>query len=390
MLESNSARLAHALADFGLSIRASTVVRDELGDIESALALIAGRSRACVVSGGLGPTDDDRTAEAAANAAGVGLVRHEGWADHLRAMLGARGRRLLEANIGQASIPEGAELIHNAWGTAPAFSLELGECRFFFLPGVPSELIPLCDEVVAPEIARAAGARVTAAHTLRTFGLPESEVGRRLEGLEAEAGVTIGYRASYPEVLLTVRAAGEGARDRVEAASAEVSRRMGGRVYATGDTTYSEAVVDALRRAGAGLAVAESCTGGLIGKLLTDTPGSSDVFVGGLMVYSNALKRDLCGVPEAVLEAEGAVSEATARALAAGVRERTGATFGLAVTGIAGPGGGTEDKPVGLVHGCLEGPEGATHKRWSFVGDRARIRIVAAYAALGLVLRALP
>lgn len=384
--EANGLYLAGLLADRGLAVRWHALVRDEVEDVVGALEQAATRgAKACVVSGGLGPTDDDRTAEAAAAALGVGLTRRTEWVEHLERRYGALGRRVLDNNRAQADLPEGAELIWNDRGTAPAFSVELRGCRFFFLPGVPREYRPLAHEIVVPRIADAAGVGPddVQALTLRTFGLPEAEADARLQGVAEETGAWIGYRASFPEVHIRLR----GTPDQVRAAADAVRDRLAPAVYGEGDVSFPEAVIAALREAGATLAVAESCTGGLVGKLVTDVPGASDVFVGGALVYSNELKQAFADVPEALLIEHGAVSEQVAGSLAEGIQARTGATYGLGITGVAGPGGGTEEKPVGLVWLALCGPGGVRTRRLQFPGDRAQVRRLAAFAGLELVRR---
>ena len=385
--DSNARYLAELLADHGLSVRRQTLVRDDVDDIVEALLATAGRARECVISGGLGPTDDDRTMEAAARAAGVRLARDEEWLAHLEARFAARGRPLGDNNRRQADLPEGAERIDNPHGTAPASCLTLSACRLFFLPGVPSEYRPLCRDVVAPRIAESAGVSPPAVRVLRVFGLTESDVDARLEGLARPPEASLAFRFSFPEVRLTLRVPGPGAAARADALAAEAERRLGGRVFSRNDRPYAAAVLDVLAAAGETLAVAESCTGGLIGKLLTDVPGSSAAFAGGVIAYSDRVKQALLDVPGALLSEHGAVSEPVVRAMAAGARRRTGATLGLAVTGIAGPGGGTGEKPVGLVHACLEDDRVGTHRRWTFPGSREQVRLLTAYAALGLVLR---
>lgn len=387
MQEANGLYLAGLLADRGLAVRWHALVRDEIDDVVEALRTAAStrRARVCVVSGGLGPTDDDRTAEAAARLLGVRVTRRQEWIDHLEQRYAALGRRMLDNNRGQADLPDGAQLIWNDQGTAPAFSIEFDGCTMFFLPGVPREYRPLCRDVVLPHIAQAAGISggdVTS-RTLRTFGLPESEADRRLAGVVEQTGAWLGYRASFPEVHIRLR----GTHDQVEAAADEVRQRLAPAVYGEGDQTFPSAVADALRGADATLAVAESCTGGLAGKLITDSAGASDVFVGGALVYSNALKQSFTDVPEAMLVEHGAVSEPVAGALAEGIRAKTGATFGLGITGVAGPSGGTKDKPVGLVWMGVSGPDGVTTRRLQFPGDRAQVRRLAAFAGLEMVRR---
>ncbi len=384
MREGNGLYLTELLAEHGLSVRRHVLVRDESGDIVQALRSAAERGvKACVVSGGLGPTDDDRTAAAAAEALGVGLGRRQEWIDHLEERYASFGRAVLDNNRGQADLPEGAKLIWNDRGTAPGFFITLDGCRIFFLPGVPREYRPMCREVIVPWIAEASGAPPLAAKLIRTFGLPEAEADARLAGVAERSGAWIGYRASFPEVHIRLR----GSVEQVRAAEEQVRELLAPAVYGEGEQTFPAAVLEVLRSKGATLAVAESCTGGLVGKLVTDVPGASDVFLGGALVYSNTLKQSFADVPTALIEEHGAVSEPVAGALAEGIRARTGASYGLGITGVAGPGGGTTDKPVGLVWLAVSGPGGVRTRRLQFPGDRAQVRRLAAFAGLELVRR---
>ena len=218
---------------------------------------------------------------------------------------------------------------------------------------------------------------------IKTFGLPESEVDQRLAGLAEETGAWVGFRASFPEVHVRLR----GTPEVVAKASAILRQRLAPSVYGEGDDTFPGAVVAALRAAGSTLAVAESCTGGLVGKLLTDAPGASAAFLGGALVYSDELKTRFADVPKALLGEHGAVSEPVAEALAMGIQARTDATYGLGITGVAGPGGGGPAKPVGLVWLAVSGPEGLKSRRLQFPGDRAQVRRLSAFAGLEMVRR---
>ena len=387
VVDTNARQLADLLADHGLSLRRQTLVRDDVDDIVAALEAAADRASEVVVSGGLGPTDDDRTMEAAARAAGVELERDDAWVAYLEDRFAERGYPLRENNRRQADLPAGAERIDNPLGTAPAACLRLAGCRFFFLPGVPREYGPLCRDVVVARIVEDARPPAPAVRVLRVFGLTESEVDARLEGLVEPPAGSLAFRFTFPEIRVSLRVVGDDAETRADTLASDAERRLGGRVFARDERPYAAVVLDALRRRGATLALAESCTGGLIGKLLTDVPGSSEALLGGVVAYDNELKRTLLDVPGGALAEHGSVSEPVARAMSGGVRLRTGADYGLAVTGIAGPGGGTADRPVGRVHACLDTADGATHRRWSFPGDREQVRLLTAYAALGLVLR---
>lgn len=382
--EANGLFLAETLARRGLSVSRHTLVRDDAPDIVAALRGVRSRgASACVVSGGLGPTDDDRTAAAAATAFGVEIVRRSDWVEHLESRYAARGRTLRENNRKQADLPDGAQLLWNDLGTAPGFRFSVDHCDYYFLPGVPREYRPMCRDAVVPALVDRAPAPTVTAAVIRTFGLPESEVDQRLAGVSEETGAWMGFRASFPEVHVRLR----GAPREVLKASSIVRQRLAPAVYGEGDDTFPGAVVAALRSARSTLAVAESCTGGLVGKLLTDAPGASAAFLGGALVYSNELKTRFAGVPKPLLEEHGAVSEPVAKSLATGIQGRTDATYGLGITGVAGPGGGGEDKPVGLVWLAVAGPEGVKSRRIQFPGDRAQIRRLSAFAGLEMVRR---
>jgi nicotinamide-nucleotide amidase len=388
LIDTNSAWLAGRLTALGFEVQEIDTVDDHRGRIIETLRRLAARAPVVIVTGGLGPTTDDLTAECAADAAGVGLVRDQGALETLQRRFQALGRPMSASNAKQADVPEGAEVLPNPVGSAPGFKVVLEGAQCFFLPGVPQEMQAIFEDLVVPRIGPLASAN-TYQIVLRTYGLPESVVGERLAGLEPQCpGLTLGYRASYPEVEVKVRVQAEDrARARVaaERIAAEARARLGEHVYGEEDDTFAAAVGRALRSHGYTLAVAESCTGGLLGALLTAVPGSSDYLLLDAVTYSNASKTRVLGVPNELLIAHGAVSAECVASMAEGVRRLADADVAVAVSGIAGPGGGSSEKPVGLVYFALATAAGTTVVQRRFPGDRDRVQRGAAFFALSLV-----
>jgi nicotinamide-nucleotide amidase len=384
--DTNTLKLATALQPFGLEIRQRTTVRDVTADIvREARAVAARGTTTCVVSGGLGPTTDDLTAEAFAHLCGVAVERDPETAARIKALVESRGRTLNANQLRMADRPAGSQKLDNPAGTAPGFAVTFGGCRFVSLPGVPREFEAMLPAVVAP---LTAGSKPLCRRVLRCFGTVESEVDRRLLPLtRSDSPVRVGYRAKFPEVhvSLTTEAEHQAAFDD---ALAFVRKELAELTYGDGDAPLAAVLVDLLREKRATLATAESCTGGLVADLVTDVPGSSDVFLGGVAAYANAAKTELLGVSTAALDRDGAVSEATVRAMAEGARARFGSTFAVSVSGIAGPTGGTPDKPVGTVWLGLAGPNGTSAKKLQLWFDRRGNKVASAYAALDLVRRA--
>jgi len=388
LVNTNATWLAEQLTTLGFEIGVIETVGDDRNRIAAALVRLGREHDVIVCTGGLGPTTDDLTTEVAASVLGVPLVRDEPSLEKIRARFRRSGRTMTASNEKQADFPRGAAILPNENGTAPGFSVTLGRAVAAFLPGVPSEMKAMFAASVVP---RLAGFTRPEAHQirLRTYGLPESAVNDRLRGIEATHGVTIGYRARIPEIEVKVFASGEQAEGRVVAATADVRAALGDAIYAHGDTTFPATLLAELGVRKATLALAESCTGGLVAELLTDVPGSSRVFLGGVVAYSNASKSALLGVDAALLDAHGAVSEPVARAMAEGARARFGSTFAASVTGVAGPDGGTADKPVGLVHFAVASGRGTSAKAVNFGGNRSDVRKRSAFAVLALLRRAL-
>ncbi len=387
----NGPFLAASLLRLGIDPARITIVGDDEADLEAALreGLV---HELLVVSGGLGPTHDDRTIELLARAAGVSLHTDEELAAQIeeisRRVAARLNRPYADFAHGvrkQATIPDGALIVGLA-GTAPAIVLEVGERIAVALPGPPRELQTLWPRVLETEPLRRllARAHVAERRVLRFYGASESEVAQALATVGGDGDgveVTICARDFELHVDLFVEPG-------AEARAAEIEAGLESRhLFSREETSTAELVLSLLRERGLTLATAESCTGGLVSARLTDVPGSSDVFVGGVVAYSNDVKMAELGVPEEVLRDHGAVSAETAAALARGARERLGADIAVSVTGVAGPGGGTEEKPVGLVFLHASGPMGDRHLRFDFPGDRPTIRGRAAVAALHLVRR---
>jgi nicotinamide-nucleotide amidase len=390
VVNTNGNVLAEALTRHGFEVTAIESVDDHTGRIVESLARLGRAHAALVVTGGLGPTTDDITTAAVAELLGVPLERDEHSLTLIRERLERLGRPMALSNAKQADFPRGAQILPNPNGTAPCFSVRIEGAVACFLPGVPREMSAMFDASVAPLLAPLVDEAFHQVR-LRSYGLPESEVNDRLAGIEAEFRVLIGYRASFPTIevkVLARDASGTVAEARARSAADEVRRRLGDEVvFGEGDITFAQALGRELTRTGQRLACAESCTGGLIGQLLTARGGASEFFAGGVVAYENRAKTALLGVPATLLDAHGAVSAEVAIAMAEGARARFDVAIALAVTGVAGPDGGSAEKPVGLVHYAVATPAGTEARHFVFAGDRELIRLRAAYAALGLAYR---
>ena len=391
LVNTNATWLAESLTRIGLEVAAIDCVDDDRTRIEACLRRLGSEHRVLLCTGGLGPTTDDITTECAARVAGLALERDQPSLAGIEQRLARFGRKMAASNAKQADFPEGARILPNPNGTAPGFHISLLSAAAYFMPGVPSEMKAMFETSVAPQLGALAG---TPRHqlVLRTFGLPESEVNDRLAGIEASFGVVIGYRATLPEIevkVLAEAATPAEAAALARSAADEVRARLGEHVYGEGFGSLPEHVGALLVQRGLTVAVAESCTGGLAAELLTRTPGSSRYFLGGVVAYANQAKVELLGVPAALIAEHGAVSAQVARAMAEGARTRLGADLGLAFTGIAGPDGGSQQKPVGLVHWAVARASGTEQRERVFIGNRQDIRRRAVFAGLDLIRRGL-
>lgn len=392
IVNTNAAWLGRRLAEAGIDVTTSVVVGDNVGRIADAVTSALGRADALVVTGGIGPTQDDLTREALAEAAGVPLVRDPALEAALRERFTALRRDVPEMNYRQADLPAGATSIPNPRGSAPGVRVEIAGGVAYALPGVPHEMQRMFTESVLPDLLSRAGEPACIVHrVLRTAGMWESAVADALAGqverLERDGGVTVAFLASQGQtrVRLTAKAATpEEARALIAPEEAAARTALGSAVYGADDDTLDGVVAGLLRARGATVAVAESLTGGLLGAELTKAAGASEVFAGGVVAYATTVKEALLGVPAEVVATHGAVSAECAAAMAAGARDRLGATYGLALTGVAGP-GEQEGKPVGTVHVGLAGPDGVETRDLRLPGDRTLIRGYAVVAALNLL-----
>jgi len=389
ILNGNARWLAEELSALGLPHYRQTVIGDNRERLIAQIQEIAGRSRVLITTGGLGPTPDDLTTEAIAAAFSTPLEeRPEVWAD-ITAKSRSRGREPSVETRRQALLPRGAAVLPNPTGTAPGMIWSPVEgFTLLTFPGVPSEMRAMWQQTAAPWLRQSGlstGAYVS--RMLRFWGIGESALAAQVGDLLDQSNPTVAPYAGRGEVKLriTAQAASEAEAQRlVMATEDDLRQRTGQLCFGVDDQSLASVVLAQLRRRGQTLAVAESCTGGGLGAELTAVPGSSDVLLGGVIAYSNAVKSKVLGVPEALLEQVGAVSDPVAEAMAEGVRRLTDSDWSLAITGIAGPGGGTESKPVGLVHLAVAGPDGCESHPIRLGSTRGRdwIRMVSAGEAL--------
>ncbi|HZM17426.1 MAG TPA: CinA family nicotinamide mononucleotide deamidase-related protein [Candidatus Krumholzibacteria bacterium] len=388
--DTNSGAVARALAALGHEVARVTQVGDVPEAIAQAAAEAVQRARVLVVSGGLGPTPDDCTKEALAAHFGSRLELDAETLDDIRRRFAERGLVMPESNRKQALLPQGARKIPNPVGSAPGVHWRLAGCDVFLLPGVPDELCAMLDSYVLPELRRLGGRTPARRAVFRTVGLPESEIAQRLQPtMAAYAAWRWGFYPGRQGLdVQVVDASSNASASEFDVACAAVREALGDIVYTEEEGVPLEEIVRRLCvEKGHTLAVAESCTGGLLGGWLTAAPGSSAYFIGGFVTYADATKRDWLGVPEEMLAQHGAVSAEVAIALARSARARAGATLGLAITGVAGPGGGTADKPVGLVFLALSAPDGEWSLRLQLGRRREANRAYSCLLALDLLRR---
>lgn len=402
-LDTNSLRLASMLERWGIELVSKSVIGDSVDQLAEEIRRRLGQVDLLITTGGLGPTTDDATRAATAKALGRGMYRDESVVEHIRGLFRSFGREMPQVNERQADVIEGAEVLRNDWGTAPALRLSVDhrrrETSLWLLPGVPREMEGLIDAYLEPWLAARLGEpRGVEQRVLKVASVPESTVEERIASAYDRFGAeNLAVLASPGDIKVYYRAVGspEERRAGLEPMGAELRRLLGPQaVYSEREDEELEHVVGRLlTEAGKTLVTAESCTGGLIAQRITEVAGSSAYFVGGVVTYSNDLKTKLLGVPEAMLAKHGAVSEEVARAMALGARDRYGSDYAISVTGVAGPGGGSEGKPVGTVHIGLAAPGEAAgeimHRRVQFPGDRERIRRMTSQFALEMLRRRL-
>jgi nicotinamide-nucleotide amidase len=387
VVDTNSPWLMDRLWDLGVMPRRKTLVADDREDLRAALRETTGRADLVVMSGGLGPTEDDLTAEVVAAEMGVPLEVDEPSLAAIRERFRKLGREMTPNNAKQARFPRGATVIANRWGTAPGFAVRLGRAELVALPGVPVEYRGLAEEFVLPRLAARIGT-VPAFRLVKLFAVPESHADQQMRPVmddPAFRGVRFGYRAHWPEIHVKWAVSGPDGETRADAILARVRAIFGDAIFAEGKGELARGVVERLAARGERVALAESCTGGLLAETLTSVSGSSGVFDLGVVAYANQAKSGVLGVGPELLASHGAVSDPVARALAEGVRRIAGATWGIGITGIAGPAGGTEEKPVGTVFLALAGPAETRSLQRLYRGDRRRVRETATYEALNLL-----
>lgn len=390
LVDSNTATIASGLAEIGIDVYRETSVGDNEGRIAQAIREALERADAVVCAGGLGPTVDDLTREAVAAATNRALQLNQEVVDDLRAFFHSVGRVMSPNNELQAMFPQGSVVLENPNGTAPGFALDLGERAIVVMPGPPREMEPMLRSHVLPWLARKFGLQaVIATRILRTVGLPESEVDARISDLfraGVNPSIAVLAHIGQVDVKLTAKAqTREAAEALIDQLEPQIRRRLGSHVFSSDGSTLAETLGSALRARGWSIATAESCTGGLVGSMITSVAGSSDYYRGGVVSYSNEAKTRLLNVAPELIERHGAVSEEVAVAMAIGAQEVFRATIAVSDTGIAGPGGGSNDKPVGLVYIALVGREGDVEvRRLRLSGDREAVQRRATLAALML------
>lgn len=386
--DSNTARIASLLGAQGLALRESLTVGDREADIIAALLNLVKQQDVVIVTGGLGPTADDLTARAAAKAFNRRLVLNDEALQQIREYFLHLGREMHPRNEKQALMPQKVMVMANRAGTAPGFILHQDGHDLFFLPGVPEEMSAMLEAEVLPHLRqRSSSHSRQQERVLRVFGLSEPKIEALIEQTGLSEGIRVAFGVDFPFVLLKLRASGESALPLLEQAEQQARQALGDSVVASGGESLAGVVGRQLTSAGKTLALAESCTGGLVSTLLTEVPGASAFLQCSAVVYANRAKQAMLGVGSEILELDGAVSESCALAMAQGMRRTAGSDLALAVTGIAGPEGGTPQKPVGTVFLalCAEGVEQV--KGYRFGGNRQQIRLLAASMALDWIRR---
>ncbi len=390
-LDTNSLYLTEKLNGIGIEVRCKSVVGDDRDSLAAVLRAALSRSRLIIMTGGLGPTEDDVSREVVAEV----LARPLREVEDIRRKIEERYARLVRPmpanNLRQALVPEGAEWLDNPKGTAPGLWIEEKGSILILLPGPPRELEALFESQCLPRLARLGGGERIRSRVYKVVGLPESEVDQRLAPLYRpyrNPSTTILATPGAVEVHLRARAASDAeAEALLNELGDKIELALGDHIYSTGGETLEEVVGMYLVMKRMTVATAESCTGGLLSERLTRVPGSSNFFLGGAVCYSNELKTRLAGVPRQLIEMHGAVSQPVAQAMAEGIRARTGASLGVGITGIAGPGGGSPEKPVGMVFVALAREPSTQVREFRFPGDRERIRHWASQAALEMIRR---
>ncbi len=389
--DTNSLWLTEQLNAMGIDVKLKTIVGDDEARLESAVRDALRRSQIIIATGGLGPTEDDITRKIFARVLNRQLILNEAILANIRTRFAKRGMNMPEINARQALVMNGADVLINNNGTAPGMLIEEGQCTIVLLPGPPREMRPMFDTSVAPVLKQRSGELLIIRRKLSIFGLSESrtdELAAPIYTKYTNPSTTILFKDGQIELHLTAHASSAGEAERLlDELAHPIDAVLGDFIYSRCDETLEQVVGDLLKRNHFTLATAESCTGGLLAGRITEIPGSSEYFLEGAVTYSNESKMKILGVPKKMIDDHGAVSEEVALAMAAGIRNLAGSTFGIGITGIAGPGGGTDEKPVGLVYIAIADDAQTSVKKFLFPGDRPFIRTLSVNAALDLLRR---
>ncbi len=390
-IDTNSIHIAKKLAEIGLPTKFKSSVGDDIKDMETVFHNALSRTDVIIVTGGLGPTDDDVTKRAIVKVFKRNLVFHEDVLEDLKKRFAARGIKMPSINQNQALLPQGATYLANRTGSAIGIVIEEQGKIFCSLPGVPREMQVMVDEELIPFLKTRIPTRYLKIIKLRTTGIFESALAELImPHLNIPETVKFAYLPSYGGVDLRIISSAttkEESESAAESIAGTLRKLIGKYIYGENDDTLESVVGQLLRERGEKLAVAESCTAGLLAGKIADVPGSSDYFDRGVVTYSNLSKIELLGVPSKIIENYGAVSAQTAEAMAGGIRDRAGVDYGLSVTGIAGPDGGTNEKPVGTVYIAVASKNGVISKKFQLTNDRQINRMRSVYAALEMLRR---
>jgi nicotinamide-nucleotide amidase len=389
-VDTNSLKITAALEQFGMPVVRKSIVGDSLADLAEEIRYVADRSGIVITTGGLGPTEDDLTREALAEAFGLEMDVDVSIIETIQARFAARGWTMPEVNKRQANVFRGQTTLKNERGTAPGFHLQVDGKHVWVFPGVPHELEWMLATYLRPWLEQRSGGRARYRRVLKIAGLTESGVEEKLAPYyAAHTGelVTILASGGQIEIHLHGDGAEAEAKELMATREREIAEIFGERLFGYDDDTLESVAGDLLRARNQTLATAESCTGGLLGSRITDIPGSSAYYLGGVVCYTAQAKIDLVGVDPALIRDHGEVSEPVAIALANGIRDRFDATWGVGITGIAGPGGGTETKPVGTIHLAVAGPNGHKHRHLLWQGPRTIVKWYSTQQALDLLRR---
>ncbi len=388
-INSNAATLSEKLVEIGIEVNTCYTITDDIEAIKRAVILSAGESKVIIITGGLGPTDDDLTREALSDLAGVELALDEQAKKDIEEFFSARNKKMPQRNIKQAYVPSCAVAIRNEKGTAPGIKMTYNNSLIFALPGVPSEMLKMYDENVKPDLLTIPDRAVIAVERLKCFGLGESTIAQMLgDTMKRGRNPLVNCTCHAGIITLHIIATAdtlEQARELSLREKANITAILGDVIYTDQEKSLSEVVGEKLSKSGKTIALAESCTGGLLGKMITDIPGSSEYLLSGWITYSNQAKIAELGIDPGLIEQYGAVSEQVAREMALGARKKSGAGYTIAITGIAGPGGGTADKDVGLVFIAMTFEDQCTCKQFNFHGSREMVRKRAANEALNML-----